>query len=55
MLIGNVLSMASSGFLVVVITHFTSKMSDKQANEIWEHTKDIDNPIYPWTDLYKRY
>ena len=28
--------------------------TDNRINEVWENTRDIDNPLSPWTELYAR-
>ena len=58
MLCGNVSAVISGGFLTILVSITTDsqhKMDDENIHEIWESTRDIDNPLSPWTELYARY
>ncbi|XP_022084721.1 urea-proton symporter DUR3-like [Acanthaster planci] len=55
MLIGNCTSLLSGGLIAVGVTFFTKHpLSEQERMEIWEKTRDIDNPLSPWTELYVR-
>lgn len=56
MLVGNMASIGSGGILVVVLTFCTtSPLNVDQKLEIWEKTRDIDSPLLPWYEVYKKY
>ncbi|PIK48506.1 putative urea-proton symporter DUR3 [Apostichopus japonicus] len=53
MLIGNLTSIISGGAIAVVASFITQPPIDETLEtEIWEKTRDIDNPLSPWTELY---
>ena len=56
MLVGNLVSIISGGLITVVLTFVTNRhyVADMD-EEVWENTRDIDNPLSPWTELYARY
>lgn len=55
MLVGNVVSVIAGGILTIVLTFATTKnYKSDNSKDIWEDTRDIDNPLYPWTELYKK-
>ncbi|XP_076358692.1 uncharacterized protein LOC143251173 isoform X2 [Tachypleus tridentatus] len=54
MLIGNVASVGMGGFLCIVVSLVTSKpLSKEESDRIWEKTRNIDNPLNPWTYVYR--
>ena len=56
MLIGNCVSLISGGLITVGVTFVTGKqLTEEESLEIWEKTRDIDNPLSPWTELYVRW
>ncbi|XP_033624975.1 urea-proton symporter DUR3-like [Asterias rubens] len=55
MLIGNCVSLLSGGIITVCFSFATGKrLTEEESLEIWEKTRDIDNPLSPWTELYVR-
>ncbi|XP_064641869.1 uncharacterized protein LOC135496466 [Lineus longissimus] len=55
MLTGNLVAIFSSGIITVIVTFLTNRSYNKHMlTEIWENTRDIDNPLSPWTELYAR-
>ena len=53
MLCGNLTAILSGGIITIVMTFVTSRNYDVEAGkEIWETTRDIDNPLSPWTEKY---
>ena len=52
MLTGNVTAIVAGGVICAVVSYFTYS-GDMDEDEIWNLTKDIDNPLTPWTQLYK--
>ncbi|KAL3875049.1 hypothetical protein ACJMK2_037988 [Sinanodonta woodiana] len=54
-LVGNIVSLFSGGLIAVVVSLLTSpKLTQETRTEIWESTRDIDNPLSPWTELYAK-
>jgi len=51
-LTGNLVSLLSGGILAVLVSLFSGKA--KEGPEVWEKTRDIDNPLSPWTELYAK-
>ena len=54
MLAGNEVAIVLGGVITVVVSLITSRKREHDANEIWENTRDIDNPLTPWTEAYAR-
>jgi len=55
MLTGNLCAILSGGVLAVIVTFITNWHYDASTStEVWETTRDIDNPLSPWTELYAR-
>ncbi len=55
MLVGNVVSLSAGGCISVIISLIESwRMGKLEKEEIWAATLDIDNPLYPWTELYQK-
>ena len=63
MLCGNLTSILVSGVVTVIISLLTPyiKCGDVTAmalsdhpDEVWENTRDIDNPLNPWVELYAK-
>ncbi|KAL4238295.1 hypothetical protein ACF0H5_003007 [Mactra antiquata] len=52
MLTGNVVSLVAGGVIAVVISLLS--LGNKEDPEVWEKTRDIDNPLSPWTELYEK-
>ena len=52
MLTGNVVAIIAGGVICAVVSYATHS-KDMEEEEIWNITKDIDNPLTPWTQLYK--
>ncbi|VEL23878.1 unnamed protein product [Protopolystoma xenopodis] len=46
------------GFLLPIIcglVEYHRRPKDSTLENPWESTRDIDNPLIPWTELYSRY
>ena len=55
MLAGNVAAIVSGGIITVVVSLITNRHYQAgMEEEIWENTRDIDNPLSPWTEIYAR-
>lgn len=55
MLSGNVAAIISGGVITVVVSYFTNRYYDvSMGYEIWENTRDIDNPLTPWMEKYQK-
>ena len=52
MLVGNLVSILSGGTITVVVSLIRGK--DQPPDTVWENTRDIDNPLRPWSDFYVR-
>jgi len=52
MLVGNLVSILSGGTITVVISLIRGR--DQPSDVVWENTRDIDNPLRPWSDFYVR-
>ena len=56
MLAGNIVAIVAGGLITVVVSLITNRhYTPEMAHEIWETTRDIDNPLSPWTEQYARY
>ena len=56
MLAGNLAAILTGGLLTVIVTLITNRHFDSSMEEeVWENTRDIDNPLSPWTENYARY
>ena len=55
MLCGNVVAISTGGIVTIVVSLITNRDWDSaMEKEIWENTRDIDNPLQPWTERYAR-
>uniref|UniRef100_A0A1I8I9R1 Urea active transporter n=1 Tax=Macrostomum lignano TaxID=282301 RepID=A0A1I8I9R1_9PLAT len=55
MLAGNLVSMGLGLIVTVVVTMVTNRdFQPEKAAEVWETTRDIDNPLHPWSELYAK-
>ena len=55
MLVGNLAAIFSGAFLTIIISLVENRHFDNsQSDDVWETTRDIDNPLSPWTELYAR-
>ena len=52
MLIGNLVSILGGGAITIAMSLAMGR--DQPADDIWENTRDIDNPLRPWSDFYVR-
>ncbi|KAH9514149.1 urea active transporter [Bulinus truncatus] len=55
MLCGNLVAILGGGLITVIVSfvsnwHYDVSMSE----EIWENTRDIDNPLSPWMEKYQK-
>ncbi|XP_060592204.1 uncharacterized protein LOC132746937 [Ruditapes philippinarum] len=51
MLFGNLMSLIAGAVISVCVSLLSGK--NKEGSDIWEKTRDIDNPLSPWTELYE--
>ncbi|KAK6177025.1 hypothetical protein SNE40_015215 [Patella caerulea] len=55
MLCGNLTAILSGGIITIVLSFVTNRnFSPATGKEIWENTRDIDNPLNPWTETYSK-
>ena len=54
MLAGNVVAIVSGGVICIVISVVKTWGSPPDPEEVWERTRDIDNPLSPWTEAYAK-
>lgn len=55
MLGGNIVAIVSGGLLSFLVSMVTNRNFDSSRGaEVWESTRDIDNPLSPWTENYAR-
>ncbi|XP_053394381.1 uncharacterized protein LOC128555605 [Mercenaria mercenaria] len=52
MLTGNLVSLISGAVISVSVSMLSG--NNKEGSEVWEKTRDIDNPLSPWTELYEK-
>ncbi len=58
MLVGNLVSILSSGVITVVwsfVSSILNKVDNMSPEDVWDKTRDIDNPLRPWSENYIRY
>ena len=54
MLAGNLTSLIVGAIMVITVSMLTRRsMSKKEVEEEWEKTREIDNPLSPWVQIYK--
>ena len=54
MLTGNIVSFGVGAIMCVLTTYCTRWNMTKEIEEAeWEKTRDIDNPLSPWVQVYK--
>ncbi|XP_023324732.1 urea-proton symporter DUR3 isoform X2 [Eurytemora carolleeae] len=54
MLLGNLVSISGGAVFSIVVTFCTRWHMTKEDEEAeWEKTRDIDNPLHPWIQVYK--
>jgi len=51
-LTGNVVSLVGGGVVAVLVSLLSGRGKDNA--DLWEKTRDIDNPLSPWTELYAK-
>ena len=54
MLVGNLAAILSGAVITFVVSLITSRNKMNSPEVVWESTRDIDNPLSPWTELYAR-
>ncbi|RUS77237.1 hypothetical protein EGW08_014990 [Elysia chlorotica] len=55
MLCGNLVSILGGGMVTILVTLLTNRdFVPEQGKEIWENTRDIDNPLSPWMERYQK-
>ncbi|KAK0061332.1 urea-proton symporter DUR3, partial [Biomphalaria pfeifferi] len=55
MLCGNLVAILGGGAITVILSFFSSWHNDcSMGEEIWETTRDIDNPLSPWMEKYEK-
>ena len=60
MLVGNLVSIISSGIVVIIWSLIANRGEEdggtaSSSDTAWDKTRDIDNPLRPWTENYTRY
>ena len=71
MLVGNLVSIFGGGLITVILTLVSSRvrlmassfltddgpmtLQQQETSAVWDSTRDIDNPLRPWAELYTRY
>ncbi|XP_059096796.1 uncharacterized protein LOC131891278 isoform X1 [Tigriopus californicus] len=54
MLLGNMMSISCGALFAFVVSILTRKsMTSEEVEAEWEKTRDIDNPLSPWVQVYK--
>ena len=54
MLVGNVVAICVGAVVSIVWTLWTTRsLTKEEAAGVWELTRDIDNPLHPWVEVYK--
>ncbi len=54
MLAGNIVSFVNGALFSVVVSLLTRRrMTPEEVEAEWEKTRDIDNPLSPWVQVYK--
>jgi Na+/proline symporter len=54
MLVGNVVAICVGAVVSIVLTLWTTRsLTKEEAAGVWELTRDIDNPLHPWVEVYK--
>ncbi|CAG0903177.1 unnamed protein product [Darwinula stevensoni] len=53
MLVGNLVSICSGGVICILVSLCTQPAGRILSQE-WEKTQAIDNPLFPWTELYAK-
>ena len=54
MLTGNIVAITSGATFAIIVSLVTrGSMSAEQVEAEWEKTRDIDNPLSPWVQVYK--
>ncbi|KAK3104356.1 hypothetical protein FSP39_000209 [Pinctada imbricata] len=55
MLAGNLVAILTGGVITIFYSLVTScSASTLNSADVWENTRDIDNPLSPWTELYAK-
>uniref|UniRef100_A0A1I8GDX2 MCU domain-containing protein n=3 Tax=Macrostomum lignano TaxID=282301 RepID=A0A1I8GDX2_9PLAT len=55
MLVGNLVSIFTGLLVTLAVTMATNRSMDADAAaEVWEVTRDIDNPLLPWAEVYAK-
>ncbi len=54
MLLGNIVSFGFGAVFSIVVSFATRwRMTAEEVEAEWEKTRDIDNPLSPWVQVYK--
>ena len=54
MLIGNIFSFTCGAIGTIIVSWINRPRMSKEDEEAeWEKTRDIDNPLSPWVQVYK--
>ena len=54
MLIGNIVAICFGALFGIVVSWVTRpRMTQAEVEAEWEKTRDIDNPLSPWVQVYK--
>ncbi|XP_071942432.1 uncharacterized protein [Antedon mediterranea] len=55
MLMGNIVAIAGGAvFCVATSLIYQKPLTEEEEEEVWEKTRDIDNPLMPWSEHYTR-
>ena len=53
MLTGNIVAITSGAIFAIVVSFCTrGSMTAEEVEAEWEKTRDIDNPLSPWVQVY---
>ena len=52
MLVGNCVSIGVGGLVCIFVSLATNRDSTEELQIEWEKTRNIDNPLKPWTTIY---
>ncbi len=54
MLTGNLVSIIVGGVVAILVSLKTRRrLTSVEIEAEWEKTRNIDNPLYPWVQIYK--
>ncbi len=54
MLAGNIVAISTGALFGIVVSFITRpRMTSEEVEAEWEKTRNIDNPLSPWVQVYK--